>query len=121
MPCASVSEKPTRVSAEYLNGGLRVETRPSSSEVTGPDPTDAQWRDELADHRGSASHRGTGAVRVAGRGPALGGHRLERPGQPDDLRALRFPEAVRQGEAEGGEALVPGALRGQGRRLDRHP
>src|SRR6266516_5002563 len=33
MPCASVSEKPTRVSAEYLNGGLRSVTRPSSSVI----------------------------------------------------------------------------------------
>src|SRR5215211_1459838 len=31
MPCASVSEKPTRVSDEYLKGGLRVVGRPSSS------------------------------------------------------------------------------------------
>src|SRR5262245_31721434 len=31
MPCASVSEKPTRVSDEYLNGGLRSVARPSSS------------------------------------------------------------------------------------------
>src|SRR3972149_11656905 len=30
MPCASVSEKPTRASAEYLNGGLRSVRRPSS-------------------------------------------------------------------------------------------
>src|SRR5919197_6102903 len=33
MPCASVSENPTRVSAEYLNGGLRSVTRPSSSVI----------------------------------------------------------------------------------------
>src|SRR5215218_3473063 len=31
MPWASVSEKPTRVSDEYLNGGLRSVSRPSSS------------------------------------------------------------------------------------------
>src|SRR5215217_6114762 len=33
MPCASVSEKPTRVSAEYLKGGLRAVRRPSSSSI----------------------------------------------------------------------------------------
>src|SRR5829696_3821396 len=33
MPCASVSEKPTRVSAEYLKGGLRAVGRPSSSSI----------------------------------------------------------------------------------------
>src|SRR6266571_6072960 len=33
MPCASVSEKPTRVKAEYLKGGLRSVTRPSSSAI----------------------------------------------------------------------------------------
>src|SRR5215208_6188668 len=33
MPCASVSEKPTRVSAEYLNGGLRSVRRPSSRPI----------------------------------------------------------------------------------------
>src|SRR5829696_5070204 len=31
MPCASVSEKPTRVSAESLNGGFRSVSRPASS------------------------------------------------------------------------------------------
>src|SRR5262245_31812038 len=30
MPWASVSEKPTRASAEYLNGGFRSVARPSS-------------------------------------------------------------------------------------------
>src|SRR6266487_366377 len=36
MPCASVSENPTRVTAEYLNGGLRSVRWPSSSSnVTG--------------------------------------------------------------------------------------
>src|SRR4051812_45215386 len=34
MPCASVSEKPTRVSAEYLNGGLAPVARPSSSLIS---------------------------------------------------------------------------------------
>src|SRR5215471_6693372 len=34
MPCASVSEKPTRVSEEYLKGGLRSVSRPSSSALT---------------------------------------------------------------------------------------
>ena len=33
MPCASVSENQTRARAEYLNGGLRSVTRPSSSVV----------------------------------------------------------------------------------------
>src|SRR3954447_6729353 len=34
MPCASVSEKPTRVSAEYLNGGFAPVARPSSSLIS---------------------------------------------------------------------------------------
>src|SRR4249919_84123 len=34
MPCASVSENPTRVSDENLNGGLRSVTRPSSRSIT---------------------------------------------------------------------------------------
>ena len=33
MPCASVSENQTRARAEYLNGGFRSVTRPSSSDI----------------------------------------------------------------------------------------
>src|SRR5215210_3816826 len=46
MPCASVSENPTRVSAEYLNGGLRSVRRPSSR-LIGSNAKRREWR-ELA-------------------------------------------------------------------------
>src|SRR5919204_2026859 len=51
MPCASVSENPTRVRAEYLNGGLRSLTRPSSSVID----RDAKRRQSRA--LGAVAHR----------------------------------------------------------------
>src|SRR5262245_1805889 len=44
MPCASVSEKPTRVSEEYLKGGLRSVSRPSSSALTSAPSSNAAAR-----------------------------------------------------------------------------
>ena len=43
-------------------------------------------------------------------------HRVERPGQPHELRRLRVPEAVRLPAGEGDAADAPGAQRRQGGR-----
>src|SRR4051794_23105014 len=48
--------------------------------------------------------------------PAVGHRRLERPGQPDDLRDLRAAGAVRLRRADRHEADAPGPPRGQGDR-----
>src|SRR3954465_14184671 len=66
MPCASVSEKPTRVSDAYLNGGLRSVTRPSSSAMARILRGAArEWR-----QRAAARARFTPAADVADDAPA---------------------------------------------------
>src|SRR3954452_5068806 len=66
MPCASVSEKPTRVSDAYLNGGLRSVTRPSSSAMARILRGAArEWR-----QRAAAGARFTPAADVADDAPA---------------------------------------------------
>src|SRR5204863_3880173 len=76
MPWASVSEKPTRVSAEYLNGGLRSVTRPSSSVIR----TDAKRRKSFAarpvahrQHQGPAHDGDDGAAEDGKRNDRIGG------------------------------------------------
>src|SRR3954470_3196651 len=98
MPCASVSEKPTRVKLAYLNGGLRAGARPRSSGIraraasgasahplrerrqpaAGLPPAEAadqRRADEDQDHRAENRERDVGEVRRnplrAGTAPAV--------------------------------------------------
>src|SRR5436190_15786791 len=86
MPCASVSEKPTRVKLAYLKGGLRLVARPSSRGIraraasgAGAHPlwerrqpaarlppaeaADQRRADQNQDHRAEDGERDVGEVR----------------------------------------------------------
>src|SRR3954449_158547 len=90
MPCASVSENPTRVSDAYLNGGLRSVTRPNSSAMARILRGAARgWR-----QRAAAGARFTPAADVAHDTPAgeadePGEHQREREREPDGAQPLR--------------------------------
>src|SRR4051812_27793863 len=70
--------------------------------------------------RGRTARSGTNPGHHRRRGsrprPAVGDDRLERPGQPDELRDLRAPGAVRVRRADGDHADAAGPPRGQGDR-----
>ena len=75
----------------------------------------------IRDGRPDARVGRAGARRVDGHRQAVARHRVERPGEPDDVRRVRAPEAVRLLAREGDEADDAGARRGQGGRVRRQP
>src|ERR671931_541138 len=93
MPCASVSENPTRVSAEYLNGGLRSVTRPSSSVIR----PDAKRRQPAAP-RAVPHGPGDAPARKAESGGCEQAERQQEVGAADAAfsgRARRAPGSLR--------------------------
>ena len=115
-PADDAAGRRTRAGGGRRAGSVGRSRSPSGAGVTRPPRRPSPAR-RGSPRRGRAPrHR-----RVAQHRPAVAGHRLERPHQPDVLRDLRVPEAVRLLEGEGDQADARRAPQGPGRRVVRAP
>ena len=125
-PTAVVINEAVELAKQYSTQGLRSVRRtgcsrasPRSCRAVTP-RVRSRW---LRPRRRSRRPSRSGEIRTGRRRrrhrQAVDRHRVERPGEPDVVRRVRVPEAVRLLAREGDATDAPGALRGQGRRVVR--